>query len=138
MARESLAAVRVASTVLTMKATSPFLIMSTMCGRPSATLFTCVTWMPCELRTAAVPPVAKRGRGEGFHFQQVDPGGLDGSLPVHQADGLERLGQNRRLAFDLALDVAGGRVRGQAAGRVARVHARLLDVLHDAADQHIG
>ena len=32
--------------------------MSTMCGRPSATLFTCVTAMPCDFRIAAVPRVA--------------------------------------------------------------------------------
>ena len=42
-ARVADARLRVASTVLTMKLISPFLIMSTMCGRPSATLFTSVT-----------------------------------------------------------------------------------------------
>ena len=34
--------------------------MSTMCGRPSITLFTGATSMPCSLRCAAVPRVAHR------------------------------------------------------------------------------
>jgi len=59
MARESECDVRVASVVLTMKLTSPFLIMSTMCGRPSATLLTAVTGTPCDMRTAVVPRVAR-------------------------------------------------------------------------------
>jgi hypothetical protein len=58
-------------------------------------------------------------------------------LHVHQAAHLERAGEQRGLAAQLALDVAGERMRRQAAGRVPRVHARLLDVLHDAADQHL-
>ena len=36
-----------------------FLIASTMCGRPSCTLFTACTMMPCSFRYSAVPRVAQ-------------------------------------------------------------------------------
>ena len=59
----------------------------------------------------------------------------DGELHVHQALDVQLAGQLARLAFDL-LDHAGRQaVRRDDAGRVARVDAGLLDVLHDAADE---
>ncbi len=72
------------------------------------------------------------------HLEHVHRVALDGVLHVHQADDFERTGEHRGLALELALDMARERMRRQAAGRVARMHPRLLDVLHDAADQHIG
>ena len=46
-------------------------------------------------------------------------------------------GQLARLLAQLVLHLARQAVRRQRAAGVARVHAGLLDVLHDAADQHV-
>ncbi|CFL94017.1 Uncharacterised protein [Bordetella pertussis] len=58
MVRESAMALRRSSTVLITSETSPFLTMSTMCGRPSVTLLTTCTGMPAASISAAVPRVA--------------------------------------------------------------------------------
>ncbi len=59
MERESVMAVRFSSTVLITSTISLFLIMSTMWGRPSVTLFTAVTAMPAASMAVAVPRVAR-------------------------------------------------------------------------------
>ncbi|MNT62831.1 hypothetical protein D3C72_2005920 [compost metagenome] len=59
--RESAIAVRVSSTVVNTSASSPFLIMSTICGRPSLTLLTVLTGMPAASMADAVPRVATIG-----------------------------------------------------------------------------
>src|SRR5690606_13039156 len=55
---ESITALRFSSTVLMTSAISLFLIMSTMCGRPSATLLTDSTAIPAAAIADAVPLVA--------------------------------------------------------------------------------
>ena len=54
MVRESAMALRRSSTVLMTSEISPFFTMSTMCGRPSVTLFTSCTGMPAASISAAV------------------------------------------------------------------------------------
>ena len=71
-------------------------------------------------------------RGARVDLENVDYAVLDGELHVHQADDLERQGQLARLAVELGERRGAERMRRQRAGAVARMDARLLDVLHDA------
>ncbi len=59
---------------------------------------------------------------------------LDRELDVHQPDDFEPMRHRDRLPTQLVLQLRRQRERRQRARRVARVHAGLLDVLHDAAD----
>ena len=78
-----------------------------------------------------------RAAGPGVDLKHVDLVVLDGELDVHEAHDIERAGELNRLAFQVGDDVGFERMGRQRAGRVARMHARLLDVLHDAADEHV-
>ena len=49
---------------------------------------------------------------------------------------MQGTGHDRRLTLELVNQISRERVRRQAAGRITRVNARLLDVLHDTADEH--
>ncbi len=75
--------------------------------------------------------------GARIDFEHEHRAILDGELHVHQADHFQRHGHLHRLRSQLLLQFGGKRERRQRTGRIARVHARLLDVLHDAADQHM-
>ena len=61
---------------------------------------------------------------------------LDGELHVHQAADLQRAGHGLGLALQLGDGLGLQREGRQRAGAVAGVHAGLLDVLHDAGDEH--
>ena len=73
-------------------------------------------------------------RGAGVDLQDVDLALLDGELDVHQAADVQRLGQRVGLLLEPRDDLGRQAERRDGAGGVARVDARLLDVLHDAAD----
>ena len=88
-----------------------------------------------QLQAGGLGHVGHRARGARVHFQHVDVAALDRELHVHQAVDVQGLGHHRGLALDLGDHVGRQRVRRQAAGGVARVHAGLLDVFHDAADE---
>ena len=77
-----------------------------------------------------------RGARVDFDHEQIVA--LDGELHVHEADHAQLERHRARGRADLVLNVFAERVRRQDAGRVARVHAGLFDVLHDAADQNVG
>ncbi len=80
-------------------------------------------------------------RSARIDFQHVDLGvGVrvhDGELHVHQAMDLERLGQRDGLRFQFPDGFRLQREGRQRAGRVARVHAGLFDVFHDAGDEDV-
>ncbi len=82
-----------------------------------------------------------RARGARIDFEHVDhrivAPPLNGELHVHQTDDVETLGHHLGLAAQLVLDLLREGKRRQRTGGVARMHARLLDVLHDAAYQHL-
>ncbi|GIW73967.1 MAG: hypothetical protein KatS3mg103_0489 [Phycisphaerales bacterium] len=70
----------------------------------------------------------------GVDLQHVDGLVLDGQLHVHQAADAQGAGQLLAGRADLLEDAFGQFVGRQEAGAVAAVHAGVLDVLHDAAD----
>src|SRR5215472_1796389 len=75
-------------------------------------------------------------RGARVDLEHVERLVLDGELDVEEADDAELPGKRARLFLDpVDLIVAQG-IGRQCAGGVARVDARLLDVLHDAAHDH--
>ena len=78
-----------------------------------------------------------RARGARVDLEHVDDAALNRELHVHEADDVELEGELTRLLAQLVLRLARERVRRQEQRRVPRVHARLLDVLHDAADEHV-
>src|SRR5690606_30794699 len=76
-------------------------------------------------------------RSARVHFDDEDIFALHGHLHVHQTYYTQLQGHGLDLLADLVLDVHGQRVRRQRTGGVARVHASLLDVLHDRADDYL-
>ena len=86
-----------------------------------------------------------RGLGDERHraararvgLEHVDLAVADGVLDVDEADHAEGASELDRLAPDLGLDGRADRQRRDHAGRVARMNAGLLDVLHDRTDQDI-
>ncbi len=60
---------------------------------------------------------------------------LDRVLDVHQTPNLQRLCQRLGLAFQLRDGLGFEREGRERAGRIARVHPSLLDVLHDPGDE---
>src|SRR5499426_933982 len=75
-------------------------------------------------------------RGARVDLEHVERLVLDGKLDVEEADDAKLPGKRARLFLDpVDLIVAQG-IGRQCAGGVARVDARLLDVLHDAAHDH--
>ena len=62
---------------------------------------------------------------------------LDGVLHVHEAHDVERARDIRGLPLKLRLHLRPQRMRRERAGAVARMNARLLDVLHHARDEHV-
>ena len=75
-----------------------------------------------------------RGARVGLDHEQLP--GVDGVLHVQQPDDPDRERDLARGLADLLEHLLAERVRRQHAGAVARVHAGLLDVLHDPADPH--
>jgi hypothetical protein len=76
--------------------------------------------------------------GAGVDFQDENLPLLDGELHVHQPHHAEFLREDLRLADDLPRDFGGNGIRRQGARGIARVHPRLLDVLHHGPDEHVG
>src|SRR5690606_11182601 len=89
-----------------------------------------------QLQASGLGNIGHRTGGTGVDFQHVDVAILDGELHVHQTFDVQRSRHEFRLALDFGNDLLRQGVRGQAAGRVARVDPRLLNVLHDAPDKH--
>ena len=58
-------------------------------------------------------------------------------LHVHQPDHLQRPGHRLGLALDLGDDLVRQRIGRQRARRIAGMDPGLLDVLHDAGDEHV-
>ena len=71
------------------------------------------------------------------YFEHIDLVVLNRELDVHQAHHLQRAGELHGLPLELRDDLAVQRMGRQRAGRVARMHAGLLDVLHHAADEDV-
>jgi hypothetical protein len=91
---------------------------------------------------ASCRPVAFDTKGtvreaRGFTSKHVDRAVLDGELHVHETDDVERLRHLLGLVAQLVLGFLRQRVGRQRARRIAGMHAGLLDVLHDAADDHL-
>ena len=82
-----------------------------------------------------------RPAGSRIHLQHVDDQFavflLDGELDVHQANHTQLHGKRLGRFADLLDDRSGKTVRRDRAGRVARMHARLLDVFHHARHDHV-
>ncbi len=78
-----------------------------------------------------------RARGARVDLEDEDLAVLDRHLDVHQAAHLERPRQDVGLTPDLGQKPRLERMRRQRAGAVAGMDAGLLDVLHDAGDEHI-
>ena len=72
--------------------------------------------------------------GARIHLDDEHLAVLDGELDVHEPANAQPLSQQVGLTLDLADDLGRQAERRQGAGRIARVNARLLDVLHHAAD----
>ena len=77
-----------------------------------------------------------RARCPWVDLQHIDPLVLNGELHIHEAHHIQGLGHELGLALELGNQGLRERIRWQAAGGVARVHACLLDVLHDPANHH--
>ena len=80
-----------------------------------------------------------RARGARVHLKDEDAAAIarHRELHVHQAAHVQLARQGARLVFDDGHGFAGQGEGRQAAGRVARVDAGLLDVLHHAANDHV-
>src|SRR5271166_69579 len=76
-------------------------------------------------------------RGARIDFEDIDDAASNRELDVHQADDVQRLGEFARLRAQLILDLLRQAGWGQGAARIPGVDPRLLDMLHDAADQHV-
>ena len=74
----------------------------------------------------------------GVHLDQVDLLVLDRKLHVHQADDMQRQRQLFGLAADFGDHRVGQRIGRQRTGAIARVHASLFDMLHDARNMGVG
>ncbi len=72
------------------------------------------------------------------HLQHVHDAALDGVLHVEQTHHPQPLRERPRVPPHLVHLGLGDEVRREHAGRVARVDAGVLDVLHDAADDAAG
>ncbi len=80
------------------------------------------------------------GHGAGgarIDLEDVDVVVLDGELDVHQPHHVERAGKFHRLPLHVGDDRRLQRMGWKRAGTVAGVHARLLDMLHHAADEDV-
>ena len=77
---------------------------------------------------------AARARIDLEHIELI---ALDRELHVHQALDAERERKRPRFRADALDDGLAERIGRQRAGRIARVDAGLLDVLHDARDEHL-
>src|SRR5690554_2077095 len=94
-----------------------------------------------DLRQGAANALGDEGHGTRsprIHFDYVDGVALQRQLHVHQTDHTQLQRHALDLVAHLVLNLGRQRVRRQRAGRVTGVHARLLDVLHDRTDDHIG
>ena len=93
-----------------------------------------------ELRDRRADRLGDEGHGAAgarIDLDQIDHPVLHRELDVHQPDDAERSGKQARLPLDLGDDGRLQAVGGQRAGAVARMDARLLDMLHDAGDDDI-
>src|SRR5690606_35060911 len=97
---------------------------------------------PCgDLRQRCADALGYEGHGTrstGVHLDDVDNAVLQCQLHVHQADHTQLQRHALDLIAHLILNLGGQRVRRQRTSRVTGVHASLLDMLHDRADDHIG
>ena len=73
-------------------------------------------------------------RGPGIDLKDKERLSLDRKLDVHQADNAQFLRHGLGGGGDLGNDGRGQGMGRQHAGRIAGMNARLLDMLHDAAD----
>ena len=78
-----------------------------------------------------------RARGARVRLEHVDGRVGDRELDVEQPDDAERRPEPLDDVLDLERVRQRQRLRREHARRVAGVHARLLDVLHDRADEHV-
>ena len=78
-----------------------------------------------------------RAAGPGIGLEDVDLPVLDGELHVDETADGERLGQGPGVTLELLEHVVPQGLGRQGAGRVARVHPGLLDVLHDPGDEDL-
>ena len=70
-------------------------------------------------------------------LQHVDLVTLDRELNVHESDNVQRTRDIRRLPLQLAQRLRVERMRRKGARAVARMNARLFDVLHHASDKNV-
>ena len=75
-------------------------------------------------------------RGARVDLKDVNHAILDRELHVHQADHIQPQGHLFGLHLQLGHGRGIQRIGRQRAGRIARMHAGLFDVLHDARDMH--
>ena len=87
-----------------------------------------------ERHAGRLREVRHRARRARVHLEHVDRVVLDRELRVHQADDLQRARDPPRVVADQRDVAIDDLIRRDHAGAVAGVDARLLDVLHDAAD----
>ena len=69
-------------------------------------------------------------------LEQVNHVVLDSELRIHQANDVQSLGKLHDLLVQFLLELLRQAERRQRATGIAGVNAGLLDMLHDAADQH--
>ena len=77
-----------------------------------------------------------RARGPRVDLEHVNLVALQRILHVHQPADVERQREFARIRLELRDGLRRERARGQRTGAVAGVNARLLDMLHDAGDEH--
>ena len=87
--------------------------------------------------TDALGDKRHRARGPGIHLNDVDLVILPGELHIHQALDLQGTSHLLDLLAHGILHRFVEAVGRQGAGRIARVHTRLLDMLHDGTDHHL-
>ncbi len=87
-----------------------------------------------DLRADHLGDERHRAGGARIDLEHVDDAVLDGVLHVHQSADVERQSERLGLPLELRHGLGRERARGQGAGGIARMDARLLDVLHDAGD----
>ena len=77
-------------------------------------------------------------RGARIHLQNINITALDRKLHVHEPLDIEFQSHQHGLATDFSNQLRSHGIRWQGTGRVTGMDAGLLDVFHDAADDHLG
>ena len=94
----------------------------------------------CQFRQGASDGLGDerhRARRPGIHLDDIDLTALDGILNIHQPHHPQAESQVMGGAHDFIHHRLGQGIRGHRARTVPGMDARLLDVLHDAADHHL-